>query len=137
MTLVSRSSFNFEGFTVSKSTFECSSSSTGVINIDIEPSGEIKENVFLLKLIVKVEDDVSSFKIYLACQGTFTFNEKIDNEVLEGYFFNNAPAIVFPYIRAYITTLTANSGCNIVVVLPTLNLSDLTDILKENTKIII
>ena len=48
------------------------------------------------------------------------------------YFYTNAPAILFPYIRAYISTLTNLSGYK-PINLPTLNLTSLREDLEKNT----
>ena len=48
------------------------------------------------------------------------------------YFYTNAPAILFPYIRAYISTLTNLSGYK-PINLPTLNLTSLREELEKNT----
>ena len=52
--------------------------------------------------------------------GIFEFDEDLTNKQL--FFSQNAPAILFPYIRAYISALTALSGIP-TITLPTLNLS--------------
>jgi preprotein translocase subunit SecB len=55
----------------------------------------------------------------------FEFESAEDfDQVRDDYFAKNAPAIIFPYIRAYISTLTTQSGL-FTVQLPTLNLSQL------------
>ena len=56
--------------------------------------------------------------------------EGLDN--LNNLFFVNAPALLFPYIRAYISTLTNLSGFD-PINLPTLNMSGLGEDLKKNT----
>ena len=64
--------------------------------------------------------------------GEFVFNnDEISKDMLGGLFCINAPAIMFPYIRAYISTLTALSGIDTVIV-PTLNMTSLAKELSEN-----
>lgn len=48
------------------------------------------------------------------------------------YFYRNAIAIIFPYVRAFISTVTLQSNIP-PVILPTMNLSSLESPLKENT----
>ena len=61
--------------------------------------------------------------IEVHAEGYFEFEQDI-TEVEKGIFFKtSAPAILFPYIRAYISTLSSLSGVA-PVILPTLNLSD-------------
>lgn len=51
------------------------------------------------------------FKLKLLALGDFEFSEDINNEELKKNFVNvNAPAIMFPYVRAFINTLTSNLG---------------------------
>lgn len=48
-------------------------------------------------------------------------------------FYKNAPAIIFPYVRAYVSSLTVLSGIDAVNI-PTMNLTSIAEDLKENTK---
>lgn len=48
------------------------------------------------------------------------------------FFYTNAPALLFPYIRAYISTLTNLSGFE-PINLPTLNMTQLGKELEQNT----
>ena len=50
------------------------------------------------------------------------FDQDIDEKMRASFFNVNAPAILFPYVRAHITTLTSLSGIK-PIILPTLNLS--------------
>ena len=47
-------------------------------------------------------------------------------------FISNSIAILFPYVRAFVSTLTLQANIK-PILLPTLNLSSLQDILRENT----
>lgn len=65
------------------------------------------------------------------------FNFKLDKEITEEFKLSdfpkiNAPAIAFPYVRAYISTLTLQSGVD-PVILPSINFVKLAeDRKKEN-----
>lgn len=81
-----------------------------------------------LKIEPKVfypEDNKTSFKIFMEvlinCKdffnlsivgiGNFEFDQEFEDEALKKIFVNsNAPAIMFPYVRAFVTTLTSNLG---------------------------
>jgi preprotein translocase subunit SecB len=70
--------------------------------------------------------------VYIRCKGTFAFENVINIEDFPPYFFRNAIAILFPYVRAYISIIT--SQANIPgVILPTMNLSSLEEELRLNT----
>lgn len=63
----------------------------------------------------------------------FKFAENLPLAKLPEYFYRNSIAIVYPYLRAYISTLTAQ-GNNDLIILPLMNLSSLEKPLRENTK---
>lgn len=70
-----------------------------------------------------INDKNDSLKIFLNIEGQFEFDKDLTDPVKESFFNVNAPAILFPYVRAYISTLTALSGIN-PIILPTINLSN-------------
>ena len=62
--------------------------------------------------------------------------EDVTDEFKKSPFIEiNAPAIAFPYIRAYISNLTTQSGL-FTVTLPTFNLTNLGSNLKDNIQIV-
>ena len=76
-----------------------------------------------LLLEVKIDSENKAMHIDMNAEGYFEFESTITEEEKAIFFKTNAPAILFPYIRAYIGTLTSLSGVR-PVILPTLNLSD-------------
>ena len=104
------------------------------IDINFNPKGVISKslNQFNLELSVDIKDLNGNFNITLLTDGIFSYPEDADIEVYKSSFFIvNAPAIIFPYIRAYISSLTALSGMP-TLNLPTLNLSEVGENLKDN-----
>jgi len=89
-------------------------------------------NQFHLQLGVDIVEEEEKFEIHLETESIFEYPKDAD---LESYknslFIANAPAIVFPYLRAYITNLTALSGIPVLTI-PTFNLSNLGESLKDN-----
>jgi len=82
--------------------------------------------------VVILKDSSGSFDINFKALGIFEFKEESNKENLTNFFYTNAPAIIFPYIRAYISSVSALSGLK-AINLPVLNLSSLKDQLKANT----
>lgn len=129
--------FSFDYFLIQKSNIErLKLEETGQMNIDIDLHGYvyIKNKTYQLDMITKVWDEKEVFKSEVHGVGFFEF-EDIKDKNIDSYFYLNAPAILFPYIRAYIASLTALSGFN-PITLPTLNLESLKEKLKENTEYI-
>lgn len=130
-----KSPFRFEGYKILKSTFELSDVDGEVtFNIGFAPSGTIYSEAkrFELVLNVMITDSNNNFKIELSTVGIFSFESEVTIDTLNKLFYMNAPAILFPYIRAYITTLSSLSGITPIII-PTLNLSNLGKELEKNT----
>ncbi len=54
------------------------------------------------------------FNIAIIAFGHFRLDENIpEGEIKKAFVNTNAPAIMFPYVRAFITTLTANLGAGV------------------------
>lgn len=72
--------------------------------------------------------------IEVNCLASFLFKgvESIDD--IPTYFYSNSIAIVFPYVRAFVSTLTLQANYS-PIVLPTMNLSDLNSQLKEHVTV--
>jgi len=132
------SSFNFEGFKIIKSYFEMNEGDEEqTFSINFNPTGIIHKGTskFDLQIGVLIEERNNKFKAEIIVLGVFKFVSDMQEDMLDNFFYKNAPAILFPYIRAYITTLTSLSGIS-PVILPTLNLSLLGPELKKNTIIL-
>jgi preprotein translocase subunit SecB len=66
--------------------------------------------------------------------GTFKFEHVTTVETIPDYFYSNSIAILFPYIRAYISILTTQANVP-GLILPTLNLTSLEEGLKKRTTV--
>jgi len=86
------------------------------------------------KFIVRFDVDLTSGGASLSLEytGLFETKDEITDEFRKSHFITaNAPAIVFPYLRSFITTFTVNAGLP-PIILPTINFQALTD--KKNQK---
>ena len=132
------SKFQFKGYRINRSLIELDENSNFEnLKIAFAVSGLVKrvENLFILNLSVKIKNNESNLKIEVDTIANFLF-EKVENiDDISSFFYNNSSAILFPYIRAYISTLTNLSG-NRSITLPTMNLTNLADELRANTTII-
>lgn len=107
------------------------------INIDFKTTGLVlkSEKKFILLLETTITEKMESFNINIKSESIFDFSNLEDLELLmDSFFVVNAPAITFPYIRAYISGLTALSGLP-TITLPTLNLTKIGESLKKNITI--
>lgn len=118
--------FRFVGYKVLKSLIEIQESIKASDDMSIEfkqsQGVNVEDSKFRLVLEVNIFDENKAININVIAHGYFEFDREL-NEADKGDFFNiNAPAILFPYLRAYVNTLTALSGIPSVT-LPTVNLS--------------
>jgi preprotein translocase subunit SecB len=128
--------FRFINFIVKESNIVLKEQGEFNINVDFDPKGYIFKslNQFHLELNVEVKEVSDKFNVKIKSIAIFEFDSQADLEQYTNtYFILNAPSIAFPYIRAYISNLTTQSGL-FTITLPTFNLTALGDILKKNIK---
>ena len=83
------------------------------INIDINIKGA-ENNLFMVDLITRVhskleKDDKTVFLIESTYTGMVQYEEK-DEETKKKTLLIDVPTVLFPYVRAMVTRLTAESG---------------------------
>jgi preprotein translocase subunit SecB len=130
------SSFKFNGFRILRSLIDRKEGELSKqFKINFKPAGKyfVSKNRFRLQLGLHVLNDSGLLTIELDAIADYEIKGSDDGQKLSNFFYINAPAILFPYIRAYISTLTTLSGIP-TVTLPTLNLTNLAEELERNTE---
>lgn len=130
--------FRFINFLVRESHIVIKEQGEPKIAVNFTANGYVFKslNQFHLELVVDITEETEKFHIHLNTISVFEFPEDTKpEEYTSNYFTLNAPAIAFPYIRAYISNLTAQSGL-FTITLPTYNLTAMGEKLKENIKVI-
>ena len=93
------------------------------LHIDIDPEGSTlnaEQHLLLLRMNTRVYSDKREVDIKVSLVAHFEY-QSVQQDGLDKYIACNAPAIIFPYVRAYISSLTGLSGVS-PVILPTLNM---------------
>ena len=89
-------------------------------NFIVGASAENK-NIFVVIFNLKISDEHENYFLETTYEASFITNEEIDDNFMNSNFPKiNAPAIAFPYFRAFISTITQQAGFN-TVVLPSVN----------------
>jgi preprotein translocase subunit SecB len=137
MTTVEQATFQFKGFEILESHIvrkEIEEPSLS-FSLSFDPRGVVdkEKRTFKIYLGVHINANEGYFVADFQVLGGFSYSENTVVENLNNLFFTNAPAILFPYVRAYISTITNLSG-TLGITLPTLNLSSLGPTLKDNTQ---
>ena len=118
--------FRFLGYKILKSVVEIKEEEILNQKMNIEFNGKnIIDNdshKFNFQLDSRITNEDNSIVIEIVILGLFEFDRDLTEGQKESFFDTNAPAILFPYVRAYIGSLTALSGIK-PIVLPTINLS--------------
>jgi preprotein translocase subunit SecB len=105
------------------------------LDISMVPHGVYvkEEKNFLLNLDFEATingENESELVCSASLQALFKFNPA--SSEIPDFFYANSLAIVYPYLRAFISTLTTQAGGK-KMILPIANLTDLVDDLKERT----
>lgn len=108
------------------------------ISLNFHPTGVFHCNTGIFSLTLdftasyeKEQENVNFAKIVL--NADFEFKDITSLGEVPDYFYPNSLAIVFPYIRAFISTLTLQANVR-PIVLPTMNLSSLKLEFRNNTE---
>ncbi len=84
------------------------------IDLKVEPKVfyPSQEDSLVFRIIMDVKLSCPDFfDIKLLAIGDFEFDKEFpDNELKKSFINANAPAIMFPYVRAFVANLTANVG---------------------------
>ena len=109
------------------------------VNIDFQPSGVYQKDKGIYNLtfvFVAWEDNKpqEDFAVKVKCNAEFQFNGAIGIDEIPAFFYPNSIAIVFPYVRAFVSTLTLQANVQ-PMLLPTINLSSLQETLRRNTEV--
>ena len=136
---VQKAAFSFEQFKVSQFSYNENNDNGSGLKIGLEPKGTYnsKTGEFILNLnfISHNEDNLDNFIFQLNSIAVFKFESNIDYSNIPSFFYKNAIAIMFPYLRAFISTLTLQANTKLLK-LGLMNLSGLEEPLKENVTVI-
>ncbi|MFD1293846.1 protein-export chaperone SecB [Lutibacter holmesii] len=136
---VQKAAFSFEQFKVPQFSYNENNNNGNNLKIGLEPRGTYnsKTGEFILSLnfISHNEDNLGNFIFQLNSIAVFKFESNIEYTEIPNYFYKNAIAIMFPYLRAFISTLTLQANTKLLK-LGLMNLTGLEIPLKENISII-
>lgn len=108
------------------------------ININFDVKGEFDTSNSLFDLHFNFtafpESEKTNVFINVNCVGTFKIEDVNSLEDIPSYFYPNAIAILFPYLRSSVSILTVQANIK-AMVLPTYNLTDLGEPLRTNTTV--
>ena len=133
-----KAAFKLDNYHFTKASLDFNIPNNAELGISFSPKGVFyaKDVRYDLVFDVTVEcGETGTEVIKVSCEASFSFCNKVSIKDIPDYFYQNSLAIVFPYVRAFVSTISLQANVQ-PVVLPTVNLMGLTEELKEQTKII-
>ncbi len=135
-----KASFSFKNYRFEKASIDIKGISTdSSVDFKFLPKGVYNQETktFYLHLAFIANSDNGKVKkeiINIECDAEFEFNTALSFDAIPSYFYPNSIAILFPYIRSFISTITLQANMP-AIILPTMNLTNLQNELKDNTTI--
>ncbi|HAO06413.1 MAG TPA: hypothetical protein DCQ50_05345 [Chryseobacterium sp.] len=131
-----KAAFSFETFKVPKFSYDEGNQIGSDLKIGFIPSGKYysSKGEFELTLLFITTDATEAENVIfeLTSVAVFKFEPIIKLNNIPSFFYKNAIAIMFPYVRAFISTLTLQANTKLLN-LGLMNLSSLEKPLIENT----
>ena len=111
---------------------------TGNLNLQFYPEGlfDADTHQYHMHLSFRAINDNPNEEVVVQLESValFQMEESVKSvDDIPNYFYANSIAIVYPYLRAFVSTLTLQSNAK-PMVLPTMNLSSLEGNLRKNTR---
>ncbi len=119
--------FRFLGYKISKASIDIADEKTisNGLNVQFDQLTAVGDsNKLRHTMSVHISDNNQCLHIDATMYGVFEFEKELTAEQREVFCKTNAPAILFPYLRSYITSLTALAGIP-PIILPTFNMTTL------------
>ncbi len=120
--------FRFLGYKISKACIDIADGKTidSGLDVQFDQMSFIDESGNKLRhsMTAHISDKNQCLHIDATMYGVFEFDKELTAEQKEVFSKTNAPAILFPYLRSYITSLTALAGIP-PIILPTFNMTTL------------
>lgn len=110
-------------------------SSMDKLCLDFNPSGiyNLQSSVYNLVLELNILFEGKKV-ISVKLESDYKFKDALKYEDIPIFFYSNCIAIVFPYIRAFISTVSLQANVKPIII-PTLNIQPLGDLLRKRTTI--
>jgi len=131
-----KASFSFVSFKVPRFSFDDNNHKGEQLKLGFMPKGHFvsKSGEFELSIKFVASENMESDKpvLELNAIAVFKFDSSIPFSEIPEFFYNNSIAIMFPYIRAFVSTLTLQANTKLLK-LGLMNLTGLEEQLKSNT----
>lgn len=139
MNEIKPAAFSLETFRIRRFSFNEIESDSNTLSLDFKPSGLFnpKTGEYFLTFEASVYLQNSHDKPFVNAEmvAIFKFSDVNSIGEIPTYFYKNAIAIVFPYMRSFLSSITLQANLK-QIILPIMNLSSLEQPLKDNTSLL-
>jgi preprotein translocase subunit SecB len=123
MELKQQNSLIFKGVDIISTNFTAEKASDGEEALELNVNCGVSYDPDGLSFAILMSAEIKSidyFKLEVSAVGHFKAKKKIDLDYKNEFINTNAPAIMFPYVRSFISTFSANCGKSLKqITLPT------------------
>ncbi|WP_455084020.1 hypothetical protein [Porphyromonas endodontalis] len=131
--------FSLEEYRFTRVNIDFSDSLSSRLNLDLQPYGKFFRDKLKYELVFEFfakeslegSNDEGKQVVHIVCKAIF----RLSSEDIPEYFYANSIAIIFPYLRAFISTVSLQANIE-PIMLPILNLSSLKEELREATTLL-
>ncbi len=121
--MATQAGLKFINFEITKVLFDRSESVVveGEFEVNIQHITQINDdddNIFRTVFVINIEGTNNSFSLQVQALGNFEILGKIPPKVRENYLSISSPSIIYPYVRAYISNITLQSGMHPITIPP-------------------
>ena len=135
--------FQLKGFSIPQFQFEEPPQDYNKIDVKLHPSWLYNNETgeFTLTIVFRCtsyrQTTVEEPKEVLSgvMKSEFEIENNPEIKEIPPFFYSNSLAIMFPYIRSFVSNITLQAGVRLMI-LPLLNLTNLSKVLEENTRVI-
>lgn len=134
-----KTAFKFLKFRVSDFSFKESEGQHSGYILQFNPSGVYNQKSGRFDVIINFQaldkSDETTEILNITAIGEFVFEVPGNISEIPSHFYPNSIAVAFPYVRAFISTLTMQANTN-VIMLGLINFTNMAEPLRLNTKIV-
>ena len=132
---IKKAAFGFNTYRILEYSFRQNTEEDSKVTLQFDPAGEFDPSTGRFRLYFNFNAFNKTEELPLISakmEAIFEFTAVNTLEELPDYFFLNSIAIVFPYMRSFISTMTLQSNGD-VMILDLLNMTSLKEVLQEKT----
>lgn len=123
MEVAHQTKLKFDGITFPQVEFKTTGNNplTDAVNIEYKVVPSVyyppDETQFFIFIDVELSAE-DAFFMFVRSVAKFSFDTTITEDMKKSFINVNAPAIAFPYLRAFISNISVNVGCILPIILP-------------------